>query len=169
MRSRFGSREGFALEFHIERAPSLLCVDVHVGGLHVNAWDNAFYPPLLVTCLKKDAERFRAPSGPPAGFTSPAEHFRAAEHWWVHGDDGDFERYSFLEWGECTFGVRAFAFPDGDRVHLGCRTRDIEAGTEFEEGPSAVVTLDRAVFLETLEDALDVADREWQARRAAIT
>ncbi|MFF9029782.1 hypothetical protein [Streptomyces iakyrus] len=42
-----GSRSGFGLEFHVEHDPQLLCVDIFVGGLHVNTWDNAFYPPLL--------------------------------------------------------------------------------------------------------------------------
>ncbi|MDG5806384.1 hypothetical protein P9869_27730 [Streptomyces ossamyceticus] len=32
----FGARTGFGLEFHVERDPGLLCVDVFVGGLHVN-------------------------------------------------------------------------------------------------------------------------------------
>ncbi|MGV9779776.1 hypothetical protein [Streptosporangium sp. NPDC003464] len=77
----FGARTGFGLEFHVEQDPGLLCVDVFVGGLHVNTWDNAFYPPLLVKKLKDELRRFRTPTAPPVGFTSPSESFRIAESW----------------------------------------------------------------------------------------
>ena len=75
----FGSREGFGLEFHPELDRHLLCVDVFIGGLHVNAADHAFYPPLLVKKLGDELGRHRAPTPPPTLFTSPAESFRLAE------------------------------------------------------------------------------------------
>lgn len=59
----FGSREGFGLEFHPEQDEYLLCVDISIGGLHVNAWDNAFYPPLLVKKLTDELPRSLPGSG----------------------------------------------------------------------------------------------------------
>ncbi|ANZ38598.1 hypothetical protein BBK82_23590 [Lentzea guizhouensis] len=161
----FGSRTEFGLEFHVERDPGLLCVDVFVGGLHVNGWDNAFYPPLLVKKLKDELGRFRVPAAPPVGFVSPVEAFRLAEEWTSDdtGPGAEFGRCEFLEWGECTDDVLAFAFPDGDRVHLACRTRGVG-------GPpaSAVVSMSRLSLVETLEQGLAVAEREWAARLAAL-
>ncbi|MCG6494136.1 hypothetical protein [Kitasatospora sp. A2-31] len=176
----FGSRTGFGLEFHVERDPGLLCVDVFVGGLHVNPWDDAFYPPLLVKKLKDELGRFRIPTGPPVGYTSPSESFHVAERW-MDGDasatgpesgaGAELARCEFLEWGECTDGVTAFAFPDGDRVHLACRSRD---GGEAARGADArheptVVSVGRTVLVDTLERSLIVAEHEWSVRLAAIT
>ncbi|WP_405860769.1 hypothetical protein OG407_23020 [Streptomyces sp. NBC_01515] len=138
----FGTRAGFGLEFHLERDAHLLCVDVFVGGLHVNTWDNAFYPPLLVKELTDELRRFRTPGARPAGFAC-----------------------DFLEWGECTNDVWAYAFPDGDWIHLACRLhgdRGTAAGTE------SVATVTRAAFVETLEQGLAVAEREWEVRRARL-
>ncbi|MFJ3793226.1 hypothetical protein [Kitasatospora sp. NPDC090091] len=175
----FGSRTGFGLEFHVEQDPGLLCVDVFVGRLHVNARDNAFYPPLLVKKLKDELGRFRAPTAPPAGYTSPSESFRVAESW-MHDDAGSepesgagevLARCVFLDWGECTDDVMAFAFPEGDRVHLACRVREgggAAPGTEARDEP-AVASLGRTVLVETLERALVVAEREWSVRLAALT
>ncbi|MFJ9608912.1 hypothetical protein ACIRS1_21485 [Kitasatospora sp. NPDC101176] len=173
-----GSRSGFGLEFHVERDPGLLCVDVFVGGLHVNTWDNAFYPPLLVKKLGDELGRFRTPTAPPAGFTSSSESFLAAERW-MHDDarpgtgsgpEEALARCVFLEWGECTDGVTALAFPDGDRVHLACRARGgggPARGTEARHEPT-VVSLSRTALVETLERGLVIAEREWSARRAAV-
>ncbi|MFC8676070.1 hypothetical protein ACFUEN_25750 [Streptomyces griseorubiginosus] len=153
----FGSRAGFALEFHVEQDPSLLCVDVFVGGVHVNTWDNAFYPPLLVKKLKDELARLRTPSPWPAGVTSPTGE--------------DLARWEFLEWGECTDQVIAFASPDGDLVHLTCRIRE-----EGEPGQGAVarsesaeVSVSRTALVEALEGALALSEREWSARLAALT
>ncbi|MFC3980526.1 hypothetical protein [Streptosporangium jomthongense] len=165
-----GSRAGFGLEFHIERDPGLLCVDVFVGGLHVNTWDNAFYPPLLVKKLRDELGRFRTPAARPVGFTSPSESFLIAENG-LYGDAGtDAEaalaRCVFLEWGECTDEVTAFAFPDGDRVHLACRVRDGGSpawGTEARHEPT-VVSVSRTALVETLEGGLAVAEHEWSVR-----
>lgn len=159
----FGSRTGFGLEFHVERDPGLLCVDVFVGGLHVNTWDNAFYPPLLVKKLKDELGRFRTPTAPPVGFTSPSEAFRIAESWMYDdartgassGAEAALARCVFLEWGECTDEVTAFAFPDGDRIHLACRVRGGGGpawGTEARREPT-VVSVSRTVLVETLEGA----------------
>ncbi|MEU1184918.1 hypothetical protein ABZ464_46350 [Streptomyces sp. NPDC005820] len=167
----FGSRAGFGLEFHVERDPSLLCVDVFVGGLHVNAWDNAFYGPLLVKKLKDELDRFRAPTAPPVSFGSPFEAFRLAEDWML--DDAgtgtaseagaELARCRFLDWGECTDRVLAFAFPDGDTIHLACRVHG-------DEGPQAstVVSVSRTLFVETLERGLVIAERELSARLAVL-
>ncbi|MBB4965651.1 hypothetical protein F4559_003010 [Saccharothrix violaceirubra] len=157
-----GSRAGFGMEFHVDRDPDLLCVDIFLGGLHVNAWDNAFYPPLLVKKLKDELGRFRAPTAAPAD-TSPSEAFRLAEEWYVGASEAgeEFARREFLDWGECTDGVLAFAFPDGDRVHLAGRLHD-------DPGPPAVVSVSRASFVDTLERALVVAEREWTARLAVL-
>ncbi|SDE56148.1 hypothetical protein SAMN05216270_1307 [Glycomyces harbinensis] len=172
----FGSRDGFGLEFHPERDDSLLCVDVFVGGLHVNSWDNAFYPPLLVFKLKDELDRFRTPAAPPPGFTSPSEYFRIAERWWAHGDAATgpevgaaLDRCGFLEWGECTNQVMAFAFPDGDRIHLACRLHDEPGADPDPEGrhEPAVASLSRASLVETLEQGLALAEREWSVRRGA--
>ncbi|NUW31706.1 hypothetical protein HTZ77_09730 [Nonomuraea sp. SMC257] len=174
----FGARTGFGLEFHVERDSGLLCVDVFVGGLQVNTWDNAFYPPLLVKKLKDELGRFRAPAAPPVGFTSPSESFRVAESW-MYDDAGagaspgagaELARCAFLEWGECTDEVTAFAFPDEDRVHLACRVRDGGGpawGTEARRGPT-VASVSRTSLVETLEGGLALAEREWSARLAAI-
>ncbi|WP_345695354.1 hypothetical protein [Kitasatospora terrestris] len=168
-----GSRTGFGLEFHVDRDPGLLCVDVHVGGLRVNTWDNAFYPPLLVKKLTDELGRFRAPTAPPPGFTAPLAAFRRAEHAMYGevgaGNDEAFARCVFLAWGECTDEVLAFAFPDGDAVHLACRVRDGGGpawGTEAWDEPTAV-TVSRAALVGTLERGLAVAEREWTARLAA--
>ncbi|MFB7476247.1 hypothetical protein [Kitasatospora sp. NPDC056184] len=169
-----GSRAGFGLEFHVERDPGLLCVDVFVGGLHVNTWDNAFYPPLLVKKLTDELGRFRAPAAPPEGFTSPAESFRAAEHR-LYDDTftapGEaLARCTFLEWGECTDGVTAFAFPGGELVHLACRVREGGGpawGTEARDEPT-VASVSRAALVATLEGGLAVAEREWAVRLAAL-
>ncbi|WP_449350343.1 hypothetical protein [Streptomyces shaanxiensis] len=174
----FGSRAGFGLEFHVERDPGLLCVDVFVGGLQVNTWDNAFYPPLLVKKLKDELGRLRTPSPPPAGFTSPAEAFRIAEGWMYDdtrtptfsGDEEDLARCEFLEWGECTDQVTAFAFPDGDMVHLACRVREVggpDSGTELRGEPT-VASVSRTALVETLERGLATAEREWAVRLAAM-
>ncbi|MET9844055.1 hypothetical protein ACFZC6_38555 [Streptomyces ossamyceticus] len=180
----FGTRTGFGLDFHVERDPGLLCVDVFVGGLPVNTWDNAFYPPLLVKKLKDELSRFRAPTAPPPGFTSPEESFRIAEDW-IYGDSGtwtrsgaeaeadageELARWEFLEWGECTDQVTAFAFPDGDQVHLACRVRDgggQARGAEARCAPT-VVSMSRTALVATLEHALAAAEREWAARLAAM-
>ncbi|MEU9173833.1 hypothetical protein AB0D34_39760 [Streptomyces sp. NPDC048420] len=174
----FGSRTGFGLEFHVEDDPQLLCVDIFVGGLHVNTWDNVFYPPLLVKKLKDELSRFRTPTAPSAGFVSPLEAFRVAEDW-MCGDAGtgtaseagaEFARCEFLEWGECTDQLLAFAFPDGDRVHLVCRVRDGGGpawGTEARHEPT-VVSVSRTVLVETLEHGLAIAERVWSARLAAV-
>ncbi|MES5824738.1 hypothetical protein [Streptomyces sp. RG80] len=174
----FGSRTGFGLEFHVAHDPQLLCVDIFVGGLHVNTWDNAFYPPLLVKKLKDELSRFRTPTAPPTGFVSPLEAFRLAEDS-MRDDAGtgaaseagsELWRYWFLDWGECTDGVLAFAFPDGDRVHLVCRVRDGGGpawGTEARHEPT-VVSVRRTVLVETLEHSLAIAEREWAARLAVI-
>ncbi|MET9340894.1 hypothetical protein [Nonomuraea sp. NPDC003804] len=174
----FGSRTGFGLEFHVEQDPGLLCVDVFVGGLHVNTWDNAFYPPLLVKKLTDELSRFRTPTAPPVGFTSPSESFRIAESWMYDdastgaspGAEAALARCVFLEWGECTDEVTAFAFPDGDRVHLACRVRKGGGpawGTEARREPT-VVSVSRTSLVETLEGGLVIAEREWSARLAAI-
>ncbi|MFJ6378391.1 hypothetical protein ACIQI7_00075 [Kitasatospora sp. NPDC092039] len=171
------------MEFHPERDPGLLCVDVFVGGLHVNAWDNAFYPPLLVKKLKDELGRLRPTTAPPVGFTSPSEYFLMVESW-MYDDAGTgagtgasaeaeeaFARCAFLEWGECTDQVTAFAFPDGDRVHLACRMRDGDGaapGAGSGDGPT-VVSVSRTVLVETLERGLALAEREWAARLAAMT
>ncbi|MET8978255.1 hypothetical protein ABZX85_21835 [Streptomyces sp. NPDC004539] len=167
----FGSRDGFGLEFHVERDPGLLCVDVFVGGVHVNAWDNAFYPPLLVKKLGDELPRFRGAGAAPVGFSSPVEAFLVAESW-AYDEVGEepevgeaLARWAFLDWGECTNDVRAFAFPDGEWLHLGCRL--------YEEGRPAlgaptVASVSRVSFVETLEQGLDVAEREWAVRLAAI-
>ncbi|MER7706825.1 hypothetical protein ABTX81_28500 [Kitasatospora sp. NPDC097605] len=169
----FGSRAGFGLEFHVERDPDLLCVDVFVGGLRVNTWDNAFYPPLLVKKLKDELARFRTPTARPVEFTSPAESFRLAESWMYEEDTGTdpaageaLARYEFLEWGECTDQVTALAFPDGDRLHLVCRVRD--AGGPVRDTEPVVAPVSRTALVDTLERALAVAEREWSARLAAI-
>ncbi|MFJ6984474.1 MULTISPECIES: hypothetical protein [unclassified Streptomyces] len=163
----FGERGGFGLEFHVERDPELLCVDVFVGGLHVNAWDDAFYPPLLVKKLRDEAGRFREPAGPVEGFVSVGEAFRLAEGEWEGGASGaggaEFAACRFLDWGECTDGVLAFAFPDGERVHLACRVHGDDG-----PGPSAAVTVRRTELLATLEQGLAVAGREWSARLAVL-
>ncbi|MEV6149341.1 hypothetical protein AB0L53_03270 [Nonomuraea sp. NPDC052129] len=173
-----GSRAGFGLEFHVEQDPQLLCVDVFVGGLHVNTWDNAFYPPLLVKELKDELGRFRTPTAPPVGFTSSSEFFCLAESW-MYDDavtgiapeaEAALARCEFLEWGECTNEVTALAFPDGDRVHLTCRVHErggAARGTEGRRGPT-VVSVSRTVLVETLERGLVVAEREWSARLAAV-
>ncbi|MGW1280222.1 hypothetical protein ACWD4V_25155 [Streptomyces tsukubensis] len=165
-----GSRAGFGLEFHIERDPGLLCLDIFVGGLHVNSWDNAFYPPLLVKKLGDELRRFRAPAAPPVGFGSPSEAFRVAEAVWTYGDAGtgdafgaEFADCEILDWGECTNDVLAFAFPDGDRIHLACRVRGQTAPRA-----SAMATVSRTSFVETLEHAFTVAEREWSIRLAAM-
>jgi hypothetical protein len=174
----FGSRDGFGLEFHPEQERHLLCVDIFIGGLHVNVWDNAFYPPLLVKKLQDELPRFRAPHAAPAGFTSPVEAFRVAENraygdtrtWTGPGPEEALERCAFLEWGECTNDVSAFAFPDGDRMHLACRVRDgggAPWGTEPLREPT-VATVSRASLVETLEQCLAVAEREWSARRPSL-
>ncbi|MFI9121314.1 hypothetical protein ACIGW0_18205 [Streptomyces bikiniensis] len=172
----FGSRTGFGLDFHVEQDPGLLCVDVFVGGLHANAWDNAFYPPLLIKKLKDELGRFRTPVAPPAGYTSPSESFHAAESWMYgdvgtgSGDGAALARCVFLEWGECTDGATAFAFPDGDRVHLACRVRDNYGAARsagVRHGP-AVVSVGRTELVDTLERALVVAEREWSVRLAGI-
>ncbi|MFE7564076.1 hypothetical protein [Kitasatospora sp. NPDC057500] len=175
----FGSRAGFGLEFHIEQDPDLLCVDIFVGGLRVNTWDNAFYPPLLVKKLKDEAARFRTPTAAPAEFTSPSESFRIAEGWMYEDDGGSgtdpsvaeaLARCEFLEWGECTDQVTALAFPDGERLHLVCRVRDADGparGAGARQEP-VVASVSRAVFVETLEGALAVAEREWSTRLAAL-
>lgn len=187
-----GARTGFGLEFRVGRDPGLLCVDVFVGGLHVNTWDNAFYPPLLVKKLKDELSRFSAPTARPPGFTSPEELFRIAEDW-MYGDTGtgtrsgadadaeaeadagaasgeELARWEFLEWGECTDQVTAFAFPDGDRVHLACRVRD-GGGQARDTGARrapTVVSMSRTALVDTLERGLAVAEREWAARLAAM-
>ncbi|GAA2669878.1 hypothetical protein LV78_004320 [Actinosynnema pretiosum] len=158
----FGSRDGFGVEFHVERDPRLLRVDVFVAGLHVDAWDNAFYPPLLVKKLKDEIRRFREPAARPEGFTSPLEAFRSAESA-LTGEAEGWERFAgfrFLDWGECTDPALAFAFPDGDLLHLACRVLD-DAGP----GTPAAVSVRRAEFVGTLERGLVVAEREWAARR----
>ncbi|WP_232519894.1 hypothetical protein [Actinosynnema pretiosum] len=166
----FGSRDGFGLEFHVERDPGLLCVDVFVAGLHVDAWDNAFYPPLLVKKLGDEIRRFREPAARPEGFTSAVEAFRLAEGWMdegagaVEAEAGQrFAGFRFLDWGECTDPALAFAFPDGDLLHLACRVHD-------DDGPGALAAapVRRAEFVGTLERALVVAEREWAARHAAL-
>ncbi|GLZ78571.1 hypothetical protein Afil01_33780 [Actinorhabdospora filicis] len=167
-----GTRTGFGLDFHIERDPGLLCADIFIGGLHVNTWDNAFYPPLLVRCLTEEAARFGAPAEPVAGFTSPREAFGLAEHAAYDDATGraDLVRCAFLEWGECTEEVTAFAFPDGDRVHLACRVRDGGGpawGTPARDEPT-VASVSRIALAETLAAALAVAEREWAVRLAAI-
>ncbi|AXX30951.1 hypothetical protein KCV87_02135 [Actinosynnema pretiosum subsp. pretiosum] len=163
----FGSRDGFGLEFHVERDPDLLCVDVFVAGLHVDAWDNAFYPPLLVKKLGDEIRRFREPAARPEGFTSALEAFRLAESSMTgEGEGGEtetgerFAGFRFLDWGECTDLALAFAFPDGDLLHLACRVRD-------DDGPGtpAAVSVRRAEVVGTLERGLVVAEREWAARR----
>ncbi|MEU1176370.1 hypothetical protein ABZ464_01760 [Streptomyces sp. NPDC005820] len=159
------------MEFHVEQDPGLLCVDLFVGGLHVNTWDNAFYPPLLVKKLKDELGRFRTPTAPPAGFVSPLEAFRLAEDWMYDeavtetaAEAGaELARWRFLDWGECTDYVLAFAFPDGDRVHLACRVHG-DAGPQA----SAVASVSRTSFVETLERSLVVAEREWSCRLAAM-
>ncbi|GLF99207.1 hypothetical protein [Streptomyces yaizuensis] len=164
-----GSRAGFGLDLATGLEGLLLHADVFVGGLLVNAADNAFYPPLLAHCLGGELRRHGSPSGRPTGFTTPAEAFRAAERWAfrdtgateVPGDPGpELARYEFLEWGECTDGVTAYAFPDGDRVHLGCRLR-AETGPPQ---PPVTVTLGRTLFVTTLERARVVAADMWAAR-----
>ncbi|MEU6224505.1 hypothetical protein [Streptomyces sp. NPDC047042] len=179
----FGSRTGFALEFHVEPVepvehhPQLLCVDIFVGGLHVNTWDNAFYPPLLVKKLKDELGRFRTPTSRPTGFTTPSESFRIAESWMYDdastgtapGKEAALAQCRFLEWGECTDEVTAFAFPDGDRVHLACRVRDDGGaawGTEATREPT-VASVSRTELVGTLEHGLAVAEREWAVRLAA--
>ncbi|MFJ1757884.1 hypothetical protein [Kitasatospora sp. NPDC088134] len=168
----FGSRGGFGLEFHLDRDPGLLCVDVFLGGRRVNAQDNAFYPPLLVKKLADELARHREPAVPPDGFTTPPESYRRAEQgrYAEAGPGGreELTRYAFLEWGECTDDVLAFAFPDGDRLHLACRLRTDGGpawGTEPRHGPT-VATVDRAAFVRTLEHALAAA-HEWSVRRLA--
>ncbi|MDN3028585.1 hypothetical protein [Streptomyces sp. S.PB5] len=169
----FGSRTGFGLEFHVEQDPSLLCVDIFVGGLHVNARDNAFYPPLLVKKFKDEIGRFHVPTAPPEGFTSPSESFRIAESWMYDdvgtgtslGTEEALARCEFLEWGECTDEVTAIAFPEGDRVHLACRVRE-GGGPAWGTEPT-VVSVNRTVLVETLERGLVIAEREWSARLAA--
>ncbi|MFI8459787.1 hypothetical protein [Kitasatospora sp. NPDC085464] len=175
----FGSRTGFGLEFHIEQGPGLLRVDVFVGGLHVNTWDNAFYPPLLVKKLKDELGRHRTPTARPVGFTTPSASFLLAETWMSGGDDGagtaagagaELARCEFLEWGECTDQVVALAFPDGDRVHLACRVREVGGaawGAEPRHEPT-VVSVSRTVLVDTLERALAFAEREWSARLAVM-
>ncbi|MFJ9374306.1 hypothetical protein [Streptomyces sp. NPDC101455] len=67
--------------------------------------------------------------------------------------------------GECTNDVWAYAFPDGDWIHLACRLhgdRGTAAGTE------SVATVTRTGFVETLERGLAVAEREWEVRRAPL-
>ncbi|MFD8598296.1 hypothetical protein ACFV1L_25155 [Kitasatospora sp. NPDC059646] len=173
-----GSRDGFGLEFHGGRDPGLLCVDVFVGGLWVDARDNAFYPPLLVKKLKDELVRFRVPTAAPAGFTSPVEALRVAERArydeaGLGADDGAAEelaRWVFLEWGECTDDAAVFAFPDGESVHLACRTFEgggAAWGTEPRQEPT-VVSVRRAEFVETLERGVAVAEREWSVRLAAL-
>ncbi|MET9224630.1 hypothetical protein [Lentzea sp. NPDC003310] len=147
----FGSRTELGLDFHVEQDPGLLCVDIFLGGLHVNARDNAFYPPLLVKKLKDELHRFRTPTVPPPGFEAA---FEAGQ---------DFARYEFLEWGECTDDVLAFAFTEGDQVHLACRVHD-----EQEAHVPTTVSMSRASLVETLEQGLVVAEREWSARLAAM-
>ncbi|PPK69897.1 hypothetical protein V5P93_006464 [Actinokineospora auranticolor] len=157
----FGSRAGFGVEFHVDRDPDLLCVDLFVGGIHVDARDNAFYPPLLVKKLKDELGRFRAPTARPADLTSsPLAAFRIAEDWTYDDTKAGVElaAHRFLEWGECTDDVLAFAFPDGDRIHLTCRVYG-------DEDPRAS-TVSRASLVETLEHSLVVAEREWSARLA---
>lgn len=168
----FGSRAGFGLEFHLEQDPDLLCVDIYVGGLHVDSQDNAFYPPLLVFKLKHAVSRFSTPAAAPVGFTSPAQYWRLAESWYVDSDseiapgvEDALDRCGFLEWGECTNNVRAFAFPDGDRVHLACRIR---ARGDAPWRESAVVSMSRTSLVETLEQSYVVAEREWSVRLAAL-
>jgi hypothetical protein len=112
------------------------------------------------------------------GFTSPSESFRIAESW-MYDDAGTgtssgagaaLARCVFLEWGECTDGVTAFAFPDGDRVHLVCRVREgggAAWGTEARRAPT-VASVSRTSLVETLEGGLVVAEREWSARLAAV-
>lgn len=166
----FGSRTGFGLEFHVERDPSLLCVDIFVGGLHVDTWDNAFYPPLLVKKLGDELARFREPRPPADGFTTPAESYLAAEEQARTGPEGELARCEFLEWGECTDQVMAFAFPDGDVVHIACRVRDGGGpawGTGARDAPT-VATVSRADLVEALEGALDLASREWAVRLTAL-
>jgi hypothetical protein len=171
----FGSRDGFGLEFHPEQDDYLLCVDIFIGGRRVDASDNAFYPPLLVMKLTNEIARFRTPVPPPELFTSPAEAFRIAEGWdydptrteWPPGPEAALASWDFLEWGECTNDVMAYAYPDDDRIHLACRVRDgggIAWGTEPRHEPT-LVSLSRTAFLETLEQCLVVAEREWSARR----
>ncbi|MFJ5231411.1 hypothetical protein ACIQBJ_16115 [Kitasatospora sp. NPDC088391] len=169
----FGSRGGFGLEFRFDQDPGLLCVDVFVGGLRVNARDNAFYPPLLVKKLGDEAGRHREPAAPPDGFTTPAESYRRAEQGLYDeagpGDRAEPARCAFLEWGECTDDVLAFAFPDGDRLHLACRLR-ADGGPAWGTGPRhgpTVATVDRAAFVATLDRARAAAAGEWSARLTA--
>ncbi|MFJ8045460.1 hypothetical protein ACIRBX_33630 [Kitasatospora sp. NPDC096147] len=169
----FGSRDGFALTFDVERDPVLLCVDVFLGGLHLNTWDNAFYPPLLVKKLRDELTRFDTPASPPPGFTSPAESLRAAEagRYEAAGAGAELARYAFLAWGECTDDVSAFAFPDGDLVHLACRVRDGGGpawGTEPRRAPT-VATVSRTELLDTLGQGLIAAERAWSARLTAAS
>lgn len=165
---QFGSRTGFALEFHPERDPYLLCVDLFLGGLHLNPRDNAFYPPLLVKKLKDELHRFRTPAEPPPGFVSAAEAFRIAEDRMLDdpatgpaSEDGEeFASHRFLEWGECTDDVLAFAFPHGDRLHLACRVHG-----DTGPGPSALAAVRRTALTATLEESLTAAEHAWSLRR----
>ncbi|MBA4867277.1 hypothetical protein H1V43_39610 [Streptomyces sp. PSKA54] len=110
--------------------------------------------------------------------TSPSESFRIAESWMYDdagagtslGAEAALARCVFLEWGECTDEVTAFAFPNGDRVHLACRIRDgggAAWGTEARREPT-VVSVSRTLLVETLEHGLVIAEHEWSARLAAI-
>ncbi|WP_416966624.1 hypothetical protein [Streptomyces sp. 4F14] len=165
---QFGTRTGFGLEFHLGRDPYLLCVDLFLGGLHLNARDNAFYPPLLVKKLKDELHRFRTPAPPPTGFASPAEAFRVAEDWTLDDpatgpapEDGEeFASHRFLEWGGCTDDVLAFAFPYGDDLHLACRVHG-DTGPR----PSALVAVSRTALTGTLEESLAAAEHAWSLRR----
>ncbi|MFJ9430048.1 hypothetical protein ACIRQY_10300 [Streptomyces sp. NPDC101490] len=143
----------------------------------MNAWDNAFYPPLLVKKLRDELGRLRTPTVPPVLFTSPSAFFRLAESW-MDDDAGAgltpeaetaLARCEFLDWGECTHQVTALAFPEGDRVHLVCRVYESGAagGVEAPREPTAV-SVSRTAFAETLERGLAVAEREWSVRLAAL-
>ncbi|MFJ5264691.1 hypothetical protein ACIQAC_29955 [Streptomyces sp. NPDC088387] len=173
----FGSRATFGLEFHLEGDTSLLRVDIFVGGVHVNRWDNAFYTPLLIRCLGDELRRFRTLTVPPEWFGSPVEAFRMAEGWWIDdtsiGDapvlEAELTRCEFLQWGECTNEVRAFAFPDGGEIHLGCRIREVSSDPSDPKvwDEPTVVSVNRKAMIETLAQGLAVAEREEAAKRAA--
>lgn len=139
----FGTRAGFGLEFHLEGDAYLLCVDVFVGGLHVNTWDNAFYPPPA----GQGAHR-RVAALPHTGRATGGFRLR------LPGVGGVHQR---------RVGVRL------PRRRLDPPRLPLHGDGDTAAGTESVATVTRAGFVETLERSLAVAEREWEVRRARLS
>jgi hypothetical protein len=154
---RFGDRTKFAVEVGEPRSPDLCVVDLWAGGKLLTTDDNVAYLPSFRLSLRATAAQVRRRDLPPCPYPgrTPEEIYRLLHA----GETERRERFWFLQWGETTDNISAYAYLAGDLVIVFAYWRP-EHPLPADRGSVFVARIPPDEFATILEEAADRLDAD---------